>query len=108
MKTMLENDRVIFCPKGRIDANNALTVEAEMISELEAHPGANVSIDAGKLAYISSAGLRVLLKLLEHLGGKLTVFNVSPEIYDIFEITGFTKLFEVKNACGRSPWRVAS
>ena len=34
MKTMLENDRVILCPEGRIDSNNALTVEAEMFSEL--------------------------------------------------------------------------
>ena len=96
MKTMLENDRVILCLEGHIDANNALTVEAEILSELAAYPGKGVSIDAGKLAYISSAGLRVLLKLLERLGGKLTVFNVSPEIYDIFEITGLTKLFKVK------------
>ncbi len=36
MKTMLENDRVILCPEGRIDSNNALTVEAEMFSELKA------------------------------------------------------------------------
>lgn len=55
-----------------------------------------VSIDAGKLAYISSAGLRVLMKLLEREGGKMTVFNVAPEVYGIFETTGFTQMFEVK------------
>ncbi len=96
MKTMLENDRVILCPEGRIDSNNALTVEAEMFSELKAYPGMDMSIDAGKLDYISSAGLRVLMKLLEREGGKLVVFNVTPEVYDIFEITGFTELLEVK------------
>ena len=96
MNTILENDRVILCPEGRIDSNNALAVEDEVFSVLKAHPGADVCIDAGKLAYISSAGLRVLMKLLECGGGKLTVLNASPEVYDIFEITGFTELFEVK------------
>ena len=96
MKTLLENDRIILCPEGRIDSNNALTVETEMFSELEAHPGLNVSIDAGKLKYISSAGLRVLLKLLGCTDEKLTVFNVAPEVYEIFEITGLSTLLEVK------------
>lgn len=96
MKTLLENDRIILCPEGSIDSNNALTVETEMLSELEAHPGLNVSIDAGKLEYISSAGLRVLMKLLARTGEKLTVFNVAPEVYEIFEITGFSTLLEVK------------
>ena len=44
-----------------------------MFSELEAHPGLGVSIDAGKLEYISSAGLRVLMKLLGRTDEKLTV-----------------------------------
>ena len=96
MKTLLENDRIILCPEGRIDSNNALTVETEMLSELEAHPGLGVSIDAGKLEYISSAGLRVLMKLLGRTDEKLTVFNVAPEVYDIFEITGLSTLLEVK------------
>jgi anti-anti-sigma factor len=96
MKTLLENDRVILCPEGHIDSVNALTLETEMLSELEAHPGLGVSIDAGKLEYISSAGLRVLLRLLERTGGELTVFNVTPEVYDILEMTGFSKMLEVK------------
>ena len=96
MKTMLENGHLILCPEGRIDSNNALNVETEMFYALEANPGVKVSIDAGKLAYISSAGLRVLMKLLGRAGEKLPIFNVSPEVYDIFEITGFTELFDVK------------
>ena len=84
MKTMLENGHLILCPEGRIDSNNALNVETEMFSALEANPGVKVSIDAGKLAYISSAGLRVLMKLLGRAGETLPIFNVSPEVNDIF------------------------
>ena len=96
MKAKLENDHVILYPEGRIDSNNAPTVEAEMFSALEAYPGKDVSIDAGKLTFLSSAGLRVFMKLLEGEDDKVTVFNVPPEIYDIFDVTGLTKLFDVK------------
>ena len=96
MKTMLENNRLVLCPEGRIDSTNAPTMEAEMLAALKANPGAEVSIDAGELTYISSAGLRVFMKLLKQREGRLPVVNVSPEVYDILEVTGFTELFDVK------------
>lgn len=55
-------------------------------------------MDASELAYISSAGLRVLMKLRKQLGKALPVMNVSPEVYDIFDMTGFTELLEVHKA----------
>ena len=96
MKTILENDRLVLCLEDRIDSNNAPVVENEILSVLKAHPVADVSIDAGKLAYISSAGLRVLMILLKGNDRKLTIFNVSSQVYDILEVTGFTMLFDVK------------
>ena len=53
-----------------------------------------LSIDAGELCYISSAGLRVLLKLCQKQK-HVEVMNVSPEVYDILEVTGFTDLLDV-------------
>lgn len=52
-------------------------------------------IDASELSYISSAGLRVFLKLRKAVG-ELTVFNVNSEVYDIFDVTGFTDILNVK------------
>jgi len=96
MKTKLENGRLVLCPEGRMDSNNAPMVEAEMLDAMKAHPGVPVSVDAEGLAYVSSAGLRVFMRLLERSGGALQVINASPEVYDIFEITGFTQLFDVR------------
>lgn len=48
-----------------------------MFSEPKACPGLEVSIDAGKHAFISVTKLRALVKLLAREGGKLTVFNVK-------------------------------
>lgn len=76
--------------EGRIDSNNANELEAQL---MEAYP--DVEIDAEKLSYISSAGLRVLLKLRKKLNKPLLILNVSNEVYDIFSVTGFAELLDV-------------
>lgn len=82
--------------EGRIDSSNAPAVEAELLQAVNANPGTALIIDADKLEYISSAGLRVLMKLRKRTGKPLPVVNVTPEVYDIFDMTGFTELLDVK------------
>ena len=96
MKTMLEDNRLTLFLEGRVDSNNAAAVEEGLLAAVEAHPGAGVAIDAADLEYISSAGLRVLMKLRKRVGKALPVLNTSPEVYDIFEVTGFTELLDVR------------
>ena len=78
---------------GRIDSENASAVEKQIVSQLV--DGEEVCLDAEKLTYISSAGLRVLLRLSKaHPGMKL--INVSRDIYEILEMTGFTEIMRVE------------
>ena len=52
-------------------------------------------LDASELTYISSAGLRVLLMLKkEH--DTIEIINVSPEVYEIFDVTGFTSIIKIR------------
>ena len=81
---------------GRINTDNAGIVEEEISSQLAANPGEALTFDATNLEYISSAGLRVLLKFRKQFGKNLDVLNVSNNVYDIFGVTGFTELFNVK------------
>ena len=81
---------------GRIDANNAGILEEEISSQLAKFPGEIPTFDAENLSYISSAGLRVLLKFRKMSGEKLNVINASDDVYNIFEVTGFTELFNVR------------
>ena len=96
MKKTLENNNLTIFLEGRIDSNNAPAVEQEIMLAVSNVPGANVTLDADKLEYISSAGLRVLMKLRKQAGTTLSILNASSEVYDIFEITGFTELFDVR------------
>lgn len=77
--------------KGRVDTSTAPVVE-ETINN--ANVEGKVVIDANDLQYISSSGLRVLLKLAKKYPG-LEVINVSEEIYEIFDVTGFVDIFTV-------------
>ena len=77
--------------KGKIDSTNAPEFEKELMAALP------TEIDAAELEYISSAGLRVLLKLRKE-AGEVTVTNVSPEVYEILDVTGFTSILNVKKA----------
>ena len=92
----MENNHLTICLEGRIDSNNAPAVEREIMFAVRNAPGANVVLDAEKLEYISSAGLRVLMKLRKQAGTALSVMNASPEVYDVFEVTGFTALFDIR------------
>jgi len=97
--TITENDnRIIIALEGRIDTVNAPDIEREALAALGEYEGKQVVIDAEKLEYISSAGLRVLLRLSKMFDKPLEVINISMEVYEIFEVTGFTEILDVKKA----------
>ena len=84
--------------KGRIDTNNALQTENELFSAVESAPEAvdQFILDSSELEYISSAGLRVLMKMRKNFSENIRVIGVSPEVYDIFDVTGFTEILKVE------------
>ncbi|MDO4403899.1 MAG: anti-sigma factor antagonist [Atopobiaceae bacterium] len=97
MKAQIEDDVLNVSLEGRIDANTVNEVERIIMSELDKGGAQRVVIDAGELSYISSAGLRIIMKLLKRVGD-ITIIDASPEVYDIFEMTGFTQMMDVRRA----------
>ena len=96
MRTELIDNTLTLYLEGRVDSKNAGDFESDVMAALDAAPGASVVVDVDKLEYVSSAGLRVFIKVMRRAAGKLTVLNASPEVYDIFDMTGFTELMDVK------------
>ena len=85
---------------GRIDSANSAAVEQEITALLDGYTGTELTLDAEKLEYISSAGLRVLLRLRKRYAG-LEIVNVASEVYEIFEMTGFTEMMPISKAYRR-------
>jgi anti-anti-sigma factor len=93
----LVNGVTVLRPLGRLDSAQAPELEATVRALLDGGAKALV-FDLSKLAYISSAGLRVVLlagKQLRASGGKLVLCGVSGLVLEVFEMSGFLTLFPV-------------
>ena len=91
------SDRLTITLKGRIDTSNAASVEADIMKILAENPGLPVTVDCAALEYISSAGLRVIMKTKKAVRDTCLI-NVAPPVYEIFETTGFTELMDIRKA----------
>lgn len=92
-----KNDAVIAKLEGSINSGNATQFE----ESLKDYPGTEggIIIDAKNLEYISSAGLRVILKAKKRCEGRVfKVVNVSSEVKSIFDVTGFSEIIDVEAA----------
>ena len=78
MKIAIENGKLYVYPEGRISAENADAFERELSDAISAHAEAELVIDAAGLEYISSSGLRVLLRRQQQSDEK--IMNVEKAL----------------------------
>lgn len=91
-----KNNTLLFTLNGRITSENTPDFGKSIDTLRSEYPGDYpVIFDCKALKYISSAGLRVLLSLSKKVKFPLKLINVSKEISDIFDMTGFSKIFEI-------------
>ena len=93
----VDKDILYLAVEGRIDASNATQAEEKLFAIKNANPGKHVVVDADKLEYISSAGLRMILKLRK-AEPQLAIINVASDVYEVFDMTGFTEMVTVEKA----------
>ena len=95
-----ENGILVVGLEGRLDSSNAPQIGPELDDIFAKNAHTASIIDADKLEYISSAGLRVILRLRKG-DATLKIVNASVEVYDIFEMTGFNEMMPVEKAYRR-------
>ena len=91
----IKDNEIIVKLDGRIDSSNSAQVQDEIDKILETAGADKLILDAENLEYISSAGLRVVLRLRKSYP-ELKVINTSSEVYDIFDMTGFTEMMTIE------------
>ncbi len=92
-----ENGKLIIVLSGKINSSNAAAVENELRELCREHPCDSVELDCDRLEYCTSAGLRVILRLKQNVDDTVLT-NVNADLYNIFEMTGFTEMMEVHKA----------
>ena len=91
-----ENGATIIKIEGRLDTTTAPELEKAINGEDDALK--NLVLDFKGIDYISSAGLRVILTAQKKMNvqGHMELINVSEAVMDIFEMTGFADILEIK------------
>ena len=96
----VDKDILYIALEGRVDASNAALVGERILDIKNENPGKHTVLDADNLEYISSAGLRVILRLRKE-EPKLAIINVAPDVYEVLDMTGFTDMVTVEKAYRR-------
>ena len=86
--------------KGRLDSIGAEQLEKEvekLISQIEP----KLILDYAQVSYISSSGLRVIVKFAKQLrvaGKEFELINVNSDVYKVFKLTGFTGIINISRS----------
>lgn len=92
----LTGEKLTIYVTGRVDTVTAPELEKVITESVQGVR--TLILDFKKLEYISSAGLRVVLAAQKLMSkqGKLTLVNVSKDIKDIFDMTGFSEILDIE------------
>ncbi|MBO5998735.1 MAG: STAS domain-containing protein [Lachnospiraceae bacterium] len=91
-----DNNELTVTLAGRLDTTTAPQLDETLAASLD---GVTYLVfDMQDLEYISSAGLRVLLRAqkIMNVQGSMAIRNVSEDVYEIFDVTGFASVFSIE------------
>jgi len=97
-----QDDLLIATLSGRIDATASKVLEEQAMGWIDAGQH-QLILDCAPLIYISSAGLRVFLliaKRIAAVGGSVKLCGVTGAVHEVFEISGFSRLFTILPSVG--------
>lgn len=91
-----EAEKLTIALEGRLDTTTAPQLEAVLNESLTGITW--LVVDMTNLEYISSAGLRVVLKAqkIMNVQGKMTIVGANESILEVFEITGFADILTIE------------
>ncbi len=92
-----EGSKLTIGLEGRLDTTTAPQLEAELKTALEGIT--ELVFEIKDLAYISSAGLRVLLSAQKVMNkqGSMVIRGASEEVMEIFDVTGFVDILTIES-----------
>ena len=95
MKHIIEQDKLTLFLEGELNSYNSEDVEKEIDSLLDAGGFSSVVMDLERLNYISSAGLRIIVRVKQRYDDTSLV-RVPHGVYEIFDMVGFPSLIHIE------------
>lgn len=100
MNFNLESEVLTVFLEGRLDTESIVKFDVEVVKLCSEQPHTSLVFDAANLSYIASSGLRIMLKYAK-TEKNFSIVNVIPQVYSVFEMTGFTKIINISKALRR-------
>ncbi len=95
MRHILEKETLTLYLEGELNSANAEEVEKEIDSLTKNNTFSNLVIDMEKLRYMSSAGIRIIIRTKQQ-NDSLKIVNVPKDVHDIFEMVGLLGLLDIR------------
>lgn len=92
----MEDNKIVVLPSGDIDIVTSPDFKEVVLDMFK--DSNEILIDGENLEYMDSTGLGVLISLLKKTrsnNSKISLTNLKPNIYKLFDITGLTNVFEI-------------
>ena len=93
----LNNGVLNLMLEGRLDTEAAVKFDAAIAEICKNNPHDSLVLDAEKLEYVASSGLRTILKMVK-TEKNFSMVNVSEAVYGVFEMTGFSRIMNISKA----------
>ncbi len=95
MRYLSDNNVLRIFPEGNIDSNNCIAFGNELDGILSKNAFDSIVFDMSGVKYISSSGLRVLLRVKKQYGD-VSAEELSDSVYEIFRVSGFDNILSVQ------------
>ena len=95
MKSVIDNNILTIFLEGELNSSNAEDVEKEIEGLLSNGGFDKIRLDMNDLSYISSAGLRIIVRLKQQYDDTALI-NVPGDVYDVFKMVGFQNLLTIE------------
>ena len=97
MRHVLENNKLTIYLEGELNSYNSEEVEKEIEEITKSNSFSSIVLDFKDLTYISSAGLRIVIRL-KQLYDDTSIINAQKVVFDIFKMVGLTNAINIKQA----------
>lgn len=94
MKHTLENDILTLFFEGELNSFNSEEVEKEIEAILKNNKFSSIVLDMDKLTYISSAGIRIVIRLRKQYD--VSLINVTKDVFTIFDMVGLQSILKIE------------
>lgn len=98
VRILEQNSETVVAIVGRVDTITSSELET-VVSRIWEQPAITLVFDCAQMDYISSSGLRVVLKAHKQVtaaGGKFILRNLNNEVRSVMDMTGFSRILTVE------------